>query len=71
MIDPSLLEKPPLVIKGNEVVIMAVKYGVNASTKGIVLETGAQGDQPRCKIARQKNPFRPSSLAINEVHTQF
>jgi flagella basal body P-ring formation protein FlgA len=71
VLDGALLIAPPLVQKGNEVIIIASKDGFNASTKGIALERGSRGDQIEVQNLRSKKVIRAVVSGLNQVHTQF
>jgi flagella basal body P-ring formation protein FlgA len=71
VLDGALLIAPPLVQKGNEVIIIASKDGFNASTKGIALERGGRGDQIDVQNLRSKKVIRAVVSGLNQVHTQF
>ncbi|SNX49035.1 flagellar basal body P-ring biosynthesis protein FlgA [Vibrio thalassae] len=71
IIDASFVVKPPLVEKGNEVVIIAAKGKFNASTKGIALETGGAGEQIEVQNSQSKKVIRAVVTGLNQVHTQF
>ncbi|WP_261887363.1 flagellar basal body P-ring formation chaperone FlgA [Vibrio aerogenes] len=71
ILSPLWLEKPPLVKKGNLVLIVASKDGVNASTRGTALEEGGKGDQIRVENIKSKKVIRAIVTGKNTVHTQF
>jgi flagella basal body P-ring formation protein FlgA len=71
IIDSKFVSSPPLVEKGNEVVIIAEKEGFNATTKGIALETGASGEQIKVQNSQSKKVIRAVVSGANQVHTQF
>ncbi|WP_370738730.1 flagellar basal body P-ring formation chaperone FlgA [Vibrio quintilis] len=71
IVNPVWLEKPPLVKKGNLVLIIASKDGVSASTRGTALEQGGKGDQIKVENMKSKKIIRAVVTGINEVHTQF
>ncbi|ELO1777522.1 flagellar basal body P-ring formation protein FlgA [Vibrio fluvialis] len=71
ILDPTLVSKPPLVIKGNQVVIIAAKDGVNASTKGVALEDGGRGDQIEVQNSASQSVVHAVVTGLNQVHTQF
>jgi flagella basal body P-ring formation protein FlgA len=71
IIDSKFVSSPPLVEKGNEVVIIAEKEGFNATTKGIALETGASGEQIKVQNSQSKKVIRAVVSGVNQVHTKF
>jgi flagella basal body P-ring formation protein FlgA len=71
VIDSKFVSSPPLVEKGNEVVIIAEKEGFNATTKGIALEAGASGEQIKIQNSQSKKVIRAVVSGLNQVHTQF
>ncbi|SEG52187.1 flagellar basal body P-ring formation chaperone FlgA [Vibrio hangzhouensis] len=71
IIDASFVSNPPLVEKGNEVVIIAAKGKLNASTKGIALENGGAGEQIDVQNSQSKQVIRAVVTGLNQVHTQF
>ncbi|WP_394153872.1 flagellar basal body P-ring formation chaperone FlgA [Vibrio maritimus] len=71
IIDSKFVSSPPLVEKGNEVVIIAERDGFNATTKGIALETGASGEQIKVQNSQSKKVIRAVVSGLNQVHTQF
>ncbi|WP_275426420.1 flagellar basal body P-ring formation chaperone FlgA [Vibrio variabilis] len=60
-----------MVEKGNEVVIIAAKGGFNATTKGVALQTGGEGEQIKVQNSQSKKVIRAVVTGLNQVHTQF
>ncbi|MGR5068454.1 MULTISPECIES: flagellar basal body P-ring formation chaperone FlgA [Vibrio] len=71
MIDPTNLSAPPLIEKGNEVIIIASKDGFSASTKGVALENGKRGHQIKVENIGSGKVIRAVVTGVNQVHTQF
>lgn len=71
IIDPTNLSSPPLIEKGNEVIIIASKDGFNASTKGVALEQGKKGQQIEVQNISSGKVIRAVVTGLNQVHTQF
>lgn len=71
VVDASFITLPPLVEKGNEVVIIAAKGTFQASTKGIALETGGAGEQIKVQNSRSKKVIHAVVTGLNQVVTQF
>lgn len=71
ILSPTLVSKPPLVLKGNQVVIIAAKNGINASTKGVALEDGGQGDQIEVQNSTSQKVIHAVVSGLNQVRTQF
>lgn len=71
ILSPVFIVAPDWVEKGNEVVIIAAQDGFEASTKGIALENGSEGDQIEVQNSRSHKVIRATVTGVNEVHTQF
>lgn len=71
IVDPSILNARPMIVKGNEVIIIASKNGFRASTKGIALEDGKKGDQIEIENQSSGKIVRAVVTGVNQVHTQF
>ncbi len=71
ILSPRFIVAPAWVEKGNEVVIIAAQDGFQASTKGVALEEGREGDQIDVQNSRSQKVIRAVVTGINEVHTQF
>ncbi|CAM3118433.1 flagellar basal body P-ring formation chaperone FlgA [Vibrio neptunius] len=71
ILDPRKLESPPLVIKGNQVVITATKDGFTASTKGVALEPGTRGEQIDVQNSSSGKVIKAVVTGLNQVQTQF
>lgn len=71
ILNPRLLNAPPLVEKGNQVVIIATKDGFTASTRGVALEDGGKGEQIDVENSRSGKVVRAVVSGLNQVHTQF
>ncbi|PFG57712.1 flagella basal body P-ring formation protein FlgA [Vibrio sp. ES.051] len=71
VVDPSNLSAPPLIEKGNEVIVIATKNGFSASTKGVAFEDGAKGQQIEVKNLSSGKVIRAVVTGLNQVHTQF
>jgi flagella basal body P-ring formation protein FlgA len=71
IIDAKFVSNPPLVEKGNEVVIIAAKGGFNATTKGVALQTAGEGEQIKVQNSQSKKVIRAVVTGLNQVHTQF
>ncbi|WP_043991729.1 flagellar basal body P-ring formation chaperone FlgA [Vibrio sp. AND4] len=70
-IAPTNLSSPPLIEKGNEVLIIASKEGFSASTKGVALEQGKKGQQIEVENTRSGKVIRAIVTGVNQVNTQF
>ncbi|HHF2888102.1 TPA: flagellar basal body P-ring formation chaperone FlgA [Vibrio diabolicus] len=71
VVNPSNLSAPPLIEKGNEVIVIASKNGFSASTKGVALEDGAKGQQIEVENLSSGKVIRAVVTGLNQVHTQF
>ncbi|WP_165314164.1 flagellar basal body P-ring formation chaperone FlgA [Vibrio ziniensis] len=71
ILDPMLLNSPPLVMKGNQVIIVASKNGVNASTQGVALQDGGLGDQIEVRNSSSQTVIHAVVTGLNQVNTQF
>ncbi|WP_284190321.1 flagellar basal body P-ring formation chaperone FlgA [Vibrio zhanjiangensis] len=71
ILDPRQLESPPLVEKGNQVVIKASKNGFAATTQGVALEEGALGQQIEIKNTSSGKEIKAVVTGLNQVETQF
>lgn len=71
VIDPNNVSAPPLVEKGNEIIIIASKNGFSASTKGVALEHGKNGQQIEVENISSGKVIRAVVTGLNQVHTQF
>lgn len=71
ILSPTLVSKPPWVLKGNQVVIIAAKNGINASTQGVALEDGSQGDQIEVQNSTSQKVIHAMVSGLNQVRTQF
>lgn len=71
VVNPSNLSAPPLIEKGNEVIVIASKNGFSASTKGVALEDGAKGQQIDVENPSSGKVIRAVVTGLNQVHTQF
>ncbi|MCC4224133.1 flagellar basal body P-ring formation protein FlgA [Vibrio campbellii] len=71
IIAPTNLSSPPLIEKGNEVIIIASKDGFSASTKGVALEQGKKGQQIEVENISSGKVIRAVVTGLNQVHTQF
>lgn len=71
ILNPTFVSKPPLVLKGNQVVIMASKNGINASTKGVALEDGGRGEQIEVQNSTSSKVIHAVVSGRNQVQTQF
>ncbi|MGR5236442.1 flagellar basal body P-ring formation chaperone FlgA [Vibrio alfacsensis] len=71
IVNPNSVSSPPLIEKGNEVLLIAGKDGFSASTKGVALENGKRGQQIEVKNASSGKVVRAIVTGLNQVHTQF
>lgn len=71
VLSPRLLALPPLVEKGNQVVIIARKGKLTASTQGVALENGGKGEQIEVQNSSSGKTIRAVVSGLNEVYTQF
>lgn len=71
ILSPVFIVAPDWVEKGNEVVVIAAQNGFEASTKGIALENGSEGDQIEVQNSSSQKVIRAVVTGVNEVHTQF
>lgn len=71
LLDPTFVSKPPLVLKGNQVMIIASKNGINASTKGVALEDGGRGEQIEVQNSASSKVIHAVVSGRNQVQTQF
>lgn len=71
IISPTYLERQWLVEKGEEVLIIASKHGMQASTKGVARENGAEGEQISVQNARSAKVIRAIVSGRGKVRTIF
>ncbi|MEJ2765293.1 flagellar basal body P-ring formation chaperone FlgA [Photobacterium sp. MCCC 1A19761] len=71
VISPTYLERLWLVEKGEEVLIIASKHGMQATTKGIARENGAQGEQISVQNQRSAKVIRAIVSDRGKVRTIF
>jgi flagella basal body P-ring formation protein FlgA len=71
IVNPINLSAPPLVEKGNQVVIIASKKGFTASTKGVALEDGKKNQQIDVRNSASGKVIKAIATGLNQVHTQF
>lgn len=71
ILSPVYIVSPALVEKGNQVVIIAEQDGFQASTKGIALQNGGEGEQIEVQNSSSQKVIRATVTGVNEVHTQF
>ncbi|PNH78857.1 flagella basal body P-ring formation protein FlgA [Vibrio diazotrophicus] len=71
ILEPTLVTAPPIVTKGNEVIIIASKNGVNASTQGVALEDGGLGEQIEVQNSSSHTVIHAVVTGLNQVQTQF
>lgn len=71
IISPTYLERQWLVEKGEEVLIIASKGGMQASTKGIARENGAKGEQIAIQNRRSGKMIRAIVSERGKVSTIF
>lgn len=71
IVNPTYLSSPPLIEKGNQVLIIASKEGFSASTKGVALEQGKKGQQIKVENISSGKVIRAVVTGSNQVHTQF
>ncbi|WP_252724447.1 flagellar basal body P-ring formation chaperone FlgA [Vibrio hepatarius] len=71
ILNPQQLESPPLVEKGNQVIVKASKNGFTATTKGVALEQGSLGQQIDIKNLSSEKEIKAIVTGRNQVETQF
>ena len=71
VLDSRQLKSPPLVEKGNQVIISAAKDGFMATTKGLAQEEGALGQQIEVKNISSGKVIKAVVVGLNQVETQF
>ncbi|UUM32285.1 flagellar basal body P-ring formation chaperone FlgA [Vibrio japonicus] len=71
IVNPNNLSAPPLIEKGNEVVIVASKAGFTATTKGVALEDGKKNQQIDVRNSASDKVIKAVVTGRNRVHTQF
>ncbi|RSD32944.1 flagellar basal body P-ring formation chaperone FlgA [Vibrio pectenicida] len=71
ILNPQQLESPPLVEKGNQVIVTASKNGFTATTKGVALEQGTLGQQIDIKNLSSEKEIKAIVTGLNQVETQF
>ncbi|MCL9776531.1 MULTISPECIES: flagellar basal body P-ring formation chaperone FlgA [Vibrio] len=71
MVNSRYVSAPPLVQKGNEVLIIASSGKFSAQTRGVAMETGGKGEQIDVQNSRSKKVIRAVVTGSNQVHTQF
>ncbi|MDF2152582.1 flagellar basal body P-ring formation chaperone FlgA [Vibrio sp. CAU 1672] len=71
IVNPNNLSAPPLVEKGNQVVIIASKDGFTATTKGVALEDGKKNQQIEVRNSKSGKVIKAVVTGLNQVHTQF
>lgn len=65
------LKTVPLVMKGNELLLIASRGGFQASMKGIALQEGHLGEQIEVKNLSSGKLVRATVIGRNQVQTQF
>ena len=71
VLDARQLKSPPLVEKGNQVIIKASKDGFMATTKGVAQEEGTLGQQIDVKNLSSGKEIKAVVVGLNQVETQF
>ncbi|MDN3609436.1 flagellar basal body P-ring formation chaperone FlgA [Vibrio ostreicida] len=71
VLDPKKLDALPMVNKGNQVVIVAAKDGFSATTRGVAMENGEQGQQIDVRNSASGKIIRAVVTDLNMVRTQF
>ncbi|OLQ79118.1 flagella basal body P-ring formation protein FlgA [Photobacterium proteolyticum] len=71
LVSPSYLQRRWLIEKGDEVLIVAVKDGMQASMKGIAMENGAESEQISVKNSRSSKIIRATVAGKGKVQTIF
>ncbi|MFA0085461.1 flagellar basal body P-ring formation chaperone FlgA [Vibrio sp. 10N.286.49.B1] len=71
LINARFISTPPLVEKGNEVIMVATSGKFSASTRGLAMETGGKGEQIRVQNLKSKKIIRAVVTGLNQVQTQF
>ena len=71
LVSPSFLQQQWLVEKGDEVLIIANKNGMQASMKGIALENGAKNEQISVKNSSSSKVIRAFVAGQGKVKTIF
>ncbi|KXF81063.1 hypothetical protein ATN88_19025 [Enterovibrio coralii] len=71
VLNASHLESVPLVMKGNEVLLVASKGDFQASMKGVALEEGKKGEQIDVRNLSSNKVVRAVVTGKNTVKTQF
>ncbi|PJC86410.1 flagella basal body P-ring formation protein FlgA [Vibrio sp. HA2012] len=71
IVSPSNLEQKWLVKEGDDVVIIASKDGIQATTKGIALESGTEKQQINVKNTGSGKIIRATVTARGKVKTMF
>ena len=71
LVSPSYLQQLWLVEKGDEVLIIATKNGIQASMKGVALENGAENEQISVKNSSSSKVIRAVVAGQGKVKTIF
>lgn len=71
LVSPSYLQQLWMVEKGDEVLIIATKNGMQASMKGVALENGAENEQISVKNSSSSKVIRAIVAGRGKVRTIF
>lgn len=71
MVNPHNLSSPPLIEKGNQVLIIASQDGFTATTKGIALEDGKANQQINVRNNSSGKVIKAVVSGRNQVETTF